>query len=540
MIDFTSLYRPLDEEYLPFQKAGITELAIRPHVLLADEMGLGKTIQVIGYLNYARPARVLIICPNNLRLNWLNEINKWMDPSLRETYEIEYCTPPLYIPGASLVLASFEGLTKWSLTLRSERWDVLVVDEAHGFKNPSAKRSRALYEFGDKVPKRILLTGTPICNYPFEIFPLIHFLDPRQWPSVSGFNRRYCPYGNKYGYHLPELQDLLRNGEHFHEVQTIKKRRALRVAATDHEGYTCETCGPVNHGAAGAENHVVETGHTVTTSHETVTKIVPGEEVEIREVIDTRGVGLMIRRLKKEVLPELPRKRRQIIELPAEGQLLELVEEENKLWQTQAQIIKDLEEALTGLKQEAVDDDDFGKIIDNLKFNKRYFFDEIAIIRHKLALAKVPYVCDHIEDLLENKDKLVCFVHHNDVGRAIFERFADKAVHVYGATSMEDRAAAIEKFWNDDKCELFIGSLKVTGLGINLQVASNIVFAELDWVPGVITQAEDRCHRIGQEKSLLVQHLVAQNSMDSNMAKRIVTKQKSIQKALNRVEEPKT
>jgi len=271
-----------------------------------------------------------------------------------------------------------------------------------------------------------------------------------------------------------------------------------------------------------------------------VTKIVPGEEVEIREVIDTRGVGLMIRRLKKEVLPELPRKRRQIIELPAEGQLLELVEEENKLWQTQAQIIKDLEEALTGLKQEAVDDDDFGKIIDNLKFNKRYFFDEIAIIRHKLALAKVPYVCDHIEDLLENKDKLVCFVHHNDVGRAIFERFADKAVHVYGATSMEDRAAAIEKFWNDDKCELFIGSLKVTGLGINLQVASNIVFAELDWVPGVITQAEDRCHRIGQEKSLLVQHLVAQNSMDSNMAKRIVTKQKSIQKALNRVEEPKT
>lgn len=540
MIDFASLYRPLDEEYLPFQKAGITELAIRPHVLLADEMGLGKTIQVIGYLNYARPARVLIICPNNLRLNWLNEINKWMDPSLRETYEIEYCTPPLYIPGASLVLASFEGLTKWSLTLRSERWDVLVVDEAHGFKNPSAKRSRALYEFGDKVPKRILLTGTPICNYPFEIFPLIHFLDPRQWPSVSAFNRRYCPYGNKYGYHLPELQDLLRNGEHFHEVQTIKKRRALRVAATDHEGYTCETCGPVNHGAAGAENHVVETGHTVTTSHETVTKIVPGEEVEIREVIDTRGVGLMIRRLKKEVLPELPRKRRQIIELPAEGQLLELVEEENKLWQTQAQIIKDLEEALTGLKQEAVDDDDFGKIIDNLKFNKRYFFDEIAIIRHKLALAKVPYVCDHIEDLLENKDKLVCFVHHNDVGRAIFERFADKAVHVYGATSMEDRAAAIEKFWNDDKCELFIGSLKVTGLGINLQVAANIVFAELDWVPGVITQAEDRCHRIGQEKSLLVQHLVAQNSMDSNMAKRIVTKQKSIQKALNRVEEPKT
>jgi len=101
---------------------------------------------------------------------------------------------------------------------------------------------------------------------------------------------------------------------------------------------------------------------------------------------------------------------------------------------------------------------------------------------------------------------------------------------------MEDRQQAINKFWHDDKCELFIGSLKVAGLGLNLQVAANIVFAELDWVPGVITQAEDRCHRIGQDKSLLVQHLVAQNSMDSNMAKKIVSKQKSIQKTLNRQE----
>jgi SNF2 family DNA or RNA helicase len=146
----------------------------------------------------------------------------------------------------------------------------------------------------------------------------------------------------------------------------------------------------------------------------------------------------------------------------------------------------------------------------------------------------VPYVCEHIEDLLENKDKLVCFVHHNDVARLIHEKFADRSVLVMGPTPMDDRAEAIKRFWNDDKVELFIGSLKTSGIGINLQCAANIVFAELDWVPGVITQAEDRCHRIGQEKSLLVQHLVAQNSMDSNMAKKIVAKQKSIQKALNK------
>lgn len=101
---------------------------------------------------------------------------------------------------------------------------------------------------------------------------------------------------------------------------------------------------------------------------------------------------------------------------------------------------------------------------------------------------------------------------------------------------MPERQEAIDRFWKDDKIELFLGSLKTSGLGINLQNAANVVFAELDWVPGVITQAEDRCHRIGQDKSLLVQHLVASNSMDSHMAKKIVAKQKSIQKALNRQE----
>ncbi len=527
-------YHPEDDDYLPFQRAGITKLCLRPHVLLADEMGLGKTIQVIGYLNVARPASVLIVCPNNLRLNWLNEIDKWMSPELRATYDIEQCTTSLYIP-TNFVVASYEGMSKWNYTLRTQSWDVLIVDEAHYIKNTSTKRARALFELRDVCTKRILLTGTPICNYPYEIFPLLNFLDQRQWPSRTLFERRYCPYGNKYGYHLAELQDLLRNGQHFHTTRMVKKRRVDRLQSTDRGAYTCSECRMEYESAAVAENHVQDTGHTVSVIKSTSEKLVATSFVEEAEQIDERGCGLMIRRLKKEVLPELPRKRRQIIELPAEGELLSLVEEENSLWKKHVDIMQQLEEALTGVVQETTEEeDDFHKLIESLKFTKRYFFDEIAIIRHKLALAKVPYVCDHIADVLENKDKLVCFVHHNDVGQAIFEKFSERAVLVYGKTNMEDRQANIDKFWHDDKCELFIGSLKVTGLGINLQIAANIVFAELDWVPGVITQAEDRCHRIGQEKSLLVQHLVASNSMDSNMAKRIVTKQKSIQKALNR------
>jgi SNF2 family DNA or RNA helicase len=522
---------------------------LRPHVLLADEMGLGKTIQVIGYLNETRPRHVLIVCPNNLRLNWLQEIDKWMDPTLRATYEIEQCTPAWFEPTATLVVASFEGLVRWALTLSTcQAWDVLVVDEAHFVKNSSTKRHKALFGLKDVVAKKILLTGTPICNYPYELFPLINFLDQRQWPSRAAFERRYCPYGNKYGYHLGELQQFLREGTTFKSSRTVKRERRLGVGKQDSDStppiYTCSNCIQIFDAQTHAEEHVQTKQHEVIVQRIERARLLPiviQEEQEVDEVYNEQGVGLMIRRLKKEVLPELPRKRRQIIELPAEGELLALVEEENKMWQTQALLVQEMDVALGLREEDAIDtvtneEIDFQAIIERLKFNRRYFFDEIAIIRHKLALAKVPYVIEHIEDLLENKDKLVVFVHHNDVARAIFDKFADKAVLVYGPTSMEDRADAVERFWKDDKVELFIGSLKTSGLGLNLQVAANVVFAELDWVPGVITQAEDRCHRIGQEKSLLVQHLVASNSMDSHMAKKIVAKQKSIQKALNRQE----
>jgi len=531
MISAAAPYAPPNEAYLPFQLGGIQEILLRPHVLLADEMGLGKTIEIIGYLNLTRPKTVLVVCPNNLRLNWLSEIDKWLEPTLRATYDIEQCTTGLLIP-TNFVLASYEGLTRWALVLATTRWDVFVLDEAHYIKNSSTKRARAVFQFRN-AGKKILATGTPICNYPYELFPLINFLDQEQWPSVSAFQRRYCPYANKYGYHLGELQQFLREGTFVKKVITQKSVRAVKTTSNLPSSYTCATCSVIVDYENDAIVHVEQTGHEVTMKRVMQEKIVAVESEPINVTTTERAIGLMIRRLKKEVLPELPRKRRQIIELPAEGELLGLVEKENALWQQQYEMVKQLEMAL---ELESKTDDDFAAMIESMKFNRQYFFQEIALIRHALAVAKVPYVCEHIEDLLESKDKLVCFVHHNDVAEAIFDRFRDRAVLVYGPSTMPDRQEAVQRFWTDEKCELFIGSLKVTGLGINLQVASNIVFAELDWVPGVITQAEDRCHRIGQDKSLLVQHLVAQNSMDSNMAKRIVAKQKSIQKALNRQE----
>jgi hypothetical protein len=104
-----------------------------------------------------------------------------------------------------------------------------------------------------------------------------------------------------------------------------------------------------------------------------------------------------------------------------------------------------------------------------------------------------------------------------------------------GETKMADRQAAVERFQSDPSCRLFIGSIGAAGVGHTLTAASTVLFAELDWVPGNVSQCEDRCHRIGQTGSVLVQHLVLEGSLDARMAEILVSKQSVIDSALDRV-----
>lgn len=520
MAEVNKLYHPPDKEYLDFQKQAIIAMYKGKNILLADEMGLGKTIQCTGFMNLTRPKHVLIIVPNNLRFNWWNEIEEWMDPELRASYDMDFCTSVAFFE-ADFIIASFEAVTKWNGQLINSRpWDLVIIDEAHYIKNRSTKRAQAVYGLTEIDAKKIMLTGTPIPNYPPELFPLIHFLDPMQWPSAASFEREYWP--GKRPYNMTKLQRLLREGQRVHVGPGDEK---IEVDKSGERSFQCGHCTWSGDSEVNAHAHVVNNvGHRCTVNYTIWSKKTVEQKYETLP-------GLMIRRMKKDVLPQLPKKRRQIIELPAEGVLLELVNKENALWQKNAEAVAELEQALDALVDK---ESDFESLVESLKFTRQYFFEEISFIRHELAKAKVPYVCEHVENLLENKDKLVLFTHHRDVGEAIQKHFGDKSVLVYGGMQQSEIYAKKDRFWQDESCEMFIGSMKMTGVGLNLQVASNIVFAESDWVPGTLTQCEDRCHRIGQESSLLIQHLAAKDSMDSSMLKRIIQKQKTINKALNR------
>jgi hypothetical protein len=160
-------------------------------------------------------------------------------------------------------------------------------------------------------------------------------------------------------------------------------------------------------------------------------------------------------------------------------------------------------------------------------------FAEMSKVRHATAVAKLPQVIEYLHTALDDsEDKIVVMAHHHDVVNAIAREFGDLAVVLTGETN--DRQTPVDRFQNDPGCRLFIGSIRAAGVGITLTAASHVVFAELDWTPGNISQAEDRCHRIGQRESVLVQHLVLDGSLDARMAKVVVDKQEVIDQALDR------
>ena len=224
----------------------------------------------------------------------------------------------------------------------------------------------------------------------------------------------------------------------------------------------------------------------------------------------------MIRRMKKDVLTELPPKTRQIIYLNPDKYQSYIDAEHNEL------------ENISKLKKLSYID-----AIERLHEFTARDISIIAKLRHELALAKLPDVFCHIDSILEHNKKIIIFAHHRDVIDAICEKYNNISVKLYGGMSNKNKNESVEKFQNNDDIKLFVGSIQAAGVGLTLTAANIVLFVELDWVPANLTQAEDRIHRIGQSKNVLVQHIVVDGSIDATLAKKIVEKQNIADRALN-------
>jgi len=207
-----------------------------------------------------------------------------------------------------------------------------------------------------------------------------------------------------------------------------------------------------------------------------------------------------VRRLKREVLPQLPAKRRVVVPMALTN------EEEYRL--AERDLVAWLREQPLDLRELDV------KIARALRAER---LAQLSALKRLAARGKLAAAVAWVHDFLEHGEPLVVFSHHEEVQRALLERFP-AAGHLLGADSAAARDATVRAFQDGSGHPLLVCSTLVAGTGLTLTRASNVAFLELEWTPAQHDQAEDRVHRIGQDDAVTAWYLLAAGTIDETIA----------------------
>lgn len=454
---------PKGRIYKKYQRAGVRYMMMNHEegigaTLVADDMGLGKTIEAIGFCNITKPKRVLIICPASAKINWYREWKNWT--TLNLTVGV---ASGAVCPLTEVIIINYDILKRHHEALHSFTWDVLIVDECHMLKNKKSQRTKEVFG-GVKITKT---------------FKLDRWLQTRE--KIPAITARYKAF-------LTGTPVENRPLEIYHIIKYL-----LPYGWKDERKFGFRYCG----------GRQTDFGMDFSGSSNT-------EELQrlLRSTV-------MLRRLKSDVLSELPPKTRQIIQIDVNGVSKKLTAEKKIM-------------NMMGIKS----DREFDAAAFLLGGRMKIPFELLSIMRKEAAIAKLPAAIKHIKEMGETQDKIIVFCHHKEVMKGLREAFEGEYVFIDGSTNMKNRQKAIDSF-QDGPVKYFFGNLIAAGIAITLTAAKLVIFVEIDWVPGKVTQAEDRAHRIGQLDNVLVQHLVLRGSIEVNMVQAIVEKQIIIEQVLD-------
>jgi hypothetical protein len=153
--------------------------------------------------------------------------------------------------------------------------------------------------------------------------------------------------------------------------------------------------------------------------------------------------------------------------------------------------------------------------------------ENVFTMMRRIGQAKAVLAADYAAQLARNVGKVVFFAKHVDVMDAAELTFAQRGLgyrSIRGDQSRKARQESIDAFTNDPDVAVVVCSLTAAGVGLNLQVASNVVLAELSWTDAEQTQAIDRVHRIGQDQPVTAWRIIAAQTIDARIAELIDSK----------------
>ncbi|PMP62896.1 MAG: ATP-dependent helicase [Sulfurihydrogenibium sp.] len=249
------------------------------------------------------------------------------------------------------------------------------------------------------------------------------------------------------------------------------------------------------------------------------------EKNSIEEIKD-KLKSIMLRRLKKDVLKELPEK------LPPEIEKFELSPIQKEYY----------EKYLNYEKNRLLD------IYARFRYEKNFplmFKQNIIFSLQKLRqICNFPPDSHHspkanrlkeiVKELTEQKEKVVIFsnfIHEgiDKIYKNLIEILPKKSIEVFhGSLSQKEKEIAVKRFMEDDECYVFLGSINAAGEGLTLTKSSYLIFFDLHWNPAKVWQAEDRIHRIGQTKAVNIYNFITKNTVEEKILQKLEEKRKMI------------
>jgi len=226
------------------------------------------------------------------------------------------------------------------------------------------------------------------------------------------------------------------------------------------------------------------------------------------EELQGRISKYFLRRMKEEVLPDLPEKK--FINYP-----VTLDDETQRKYNT---AIRDFATYLRDIKKKKADEISKSMLAEKLV--------RLGELRMLTTRGKIKSAEEIIEGIKNSGEKLVVFSVYNRPLEILHEKFKEESVLLTGKVDSEARKQIIDDFQNNDNIKVFFGGVKSSGIGITLTAASNVLFCDFSWNPADMKQCEDRVSRIGQKaKSIFVYQIYAKGTIDEYMVKLLAKKQ---------------
>lgn len=450
----------------PYQKAGAKYMIEAKKCFNGDEMGLGKTIQVILAMEATNAYPHIIISPVSVLKKWRKELHKW----LPHRSSVILNDNNFYY-NQDILLINYESVTRFlALEDRSnaERVKYRVMEHIKRQNIKGLTLDECHYTKNSKSKRTKAIK---------ELAKIPEYI----W-MLSG-----TIIENRPDEFIPQLQILDRLndfGGYQNFINSYCDAKLTMNGAKDTSG----------------------------------SKNLTGLNEKLRKTC-------MIRRLKSEVLQELPTKKS--IKIPVTLSDFDSYEEAEN----------NIDQFLHDKKQKRLSGGfDFDEEMNYNGTKKRFIKNaiELEIINALKILAvrgKMNFIKEWIRKFTK-KEKLIVFANHIEIQNQLIKEFP-RCLRVLGNMSREERVRNQDLFQDKEQHKLIICSLKAANAGIDLFASSNVLFAELGWTPSIHDQAIARSHRIGQTKDVTGYYMVANNTIEEDIYDLLEAKREVVDSSLN-------